>query len=637
MPLLVVSLVLAGAAPPPEGLTLEGQTGLLTVPSARTLREGSATLLYSPRAVPGFDDGTGDTRSQTFVAAVGLFSFAEVSGRVTEVGVRQGPVRLRDLSLNLKLAAPFSRVHRLLPDVAFGAQDEGGAATHFRTRYLVLTQEVHAVRATVGYGTGPNRMRGLFGGLEAALHETTSLIVEHDGERARAGARLALPMTVADVPFRLGAVGAVPLERRSLEGFGHWELGVTLEADLSLETRTSSRSAVVDKPPAQGLAALSDALVAEGFENVRVGTIGARTLVVEYENAVFNHAERDGVAAVRARIGRHTQGEAWERLVLRVLHHGVAVVALEGPPSALRARAVPPAMEGVTWLDARARNRTPLHARLTLAPGLRTFLATEAGLLEAVVSVRPELTVPLWRGGTVHVLGDVPLGWTRSFREGGALAAYRGSARVEDAMVLQGGRLVEGVLAQVGAGLFRRHHVGFTGELWASPRWPGTHQLGVQGAVFRTLFDPAESTRFSVTASWRAWSGSGTTFAGVRAGRFLAGDLGATAEVGRAFGDTFFSLFVTHTDRTLVGAALILPLTPRRDLRPAPFQVRGASRWRYSQESVVGSTRNSVGGAARGMVPTSTYTLEEHWLDGGRATVGAAVAPARVAEPKSLW
>ncbi len=643
---VLCGLVLLGAAPP-EGLTLEGQTGLLTVPSARTLREGTASLLYTPRTVPRFD---GD--AHTFVAAVGLFSFFEVAGRATEVNAAS----LRDLSLNLKLRAPLSRVHRLLPDVAVGAQDEGGAAPHFRTRYLVLSGDLYALRWTAGWGAGPDRLQGLFGGLEAGLHETTALIVEHDGERARAGARVDLPLSVAQVPFRVGAVAAVPLEQESLGGMRRWELGVTLSTRLALE-RTSPPPQTEPVATVASPEALLDALVADGFENVRVGTVNAnpdetrRTLVVEYENAIFNHAERDGVQFVLARVAALRSVEPFEGVVLRLLHHGVPVSELRVPSaqsSVVTVRPAPRERSDVAWLEPRARNRTPLHLRLGIAPGLRTFLATEIGLLEFVLSARPEVTVPLWRGAAVYVQGDVPLGWTSAFRDGGPFAPVRGRPRVEEAMFLQGGRMTEGVLAQVGAGLFRRRHLGLTGEVWASPSflhtgW-GTHQLGVQAAAYRDVFEEEErqpsqapSVRTAVTASWRAWSASGTSFAGLRAGRFLSGDVGASAEVGRAFGDTLFSLFVVRTERTVIGAAISLPLTPRRDMKPGWLQVSGTSRWRYSQATVVGETRNAVAGPPLGVTPSSTYTIEERWLDGGRATVPALTGPGRVAEGEAVW
>ena len=108
-------------------LTLDGAVGLLTVPTAETLADGTASLggaRYNPQpAVLG--------PSHVASLALGFFPALELGDNVVDT-----PGTLRDLSLNAKL--------RLLKfdggaAIAVGGQDFGGQHQLFRSRYAVAT------------------------------------------------------------------------------------------------------------------------------------------------------------------------------------------------------------------------------------------------------------------------------------------------------------------------------------------------------------------------------------------------------------------------------------------------------------------------------------------------------------------
>ncbi len=622
----VLAAAVMASAPLPQGegpgvragLSFEGYTGLFSIPSARTTPEGTAAFLYTRRAVPGFDVGA--LEAQTFALSLGLTSFMEVAGRITEVTDDPevpGRVGMRDLSLNLKLTLPLYEWNPWLPAIAVGTQDEGGAAPHFRTRYVVLSQDLWRLRGTVGYGTGPDRLDGFFGGLEAQVHDTTALLVDHDGEVTRAGARVSVPVHVLGLPTRIGGLAAT-----RTDDFGVYEVGVVVESALTPTLSQRETGLPAQGADSRSLAALQSALEQEGFENLRVGE-KSDTLFVEYENAVYNWSDEDGLTVVLGHVTRH--GPPGKKAVtVHSLYQQTPVFELtaslddQGAPiqSSFRHRPIPAPMgDDVTWLTLRPANATPLHTRLTLGPGLRTFLATELGILDFVLSVRPEVTVPLWKGAALHARWDLPVAWTRQLADGGILAPYRGGPALDHALLYQGGRLGPGLIGLIGGGLYRRTSLGALGELWWLPG-RGQHQLGLQGAYTRERDGTQHPSLLGVYRGFLPLS-TGDAYVILRAGQFYGGDRGGQLEVGRFFGDTQVGLFATRTDRMLIGGNISLPLTPRRDMKPGLVQVRGPDRYRYAQSTVIRESRNAVLGNV-GTVPTTGFSVEEAWLDRGR-------------------
>ncbi|MEK9775604.1 MAG: YjbH domain-containing protein, partial [Quisquiliibacterium sp.] len=185
-------------APPPPSTSYAATTGLLHIPSAQVLEQGVMALHYdtfwdrrfSGRTQHGYDAGM----------VVGLLPGIELSGRMANYG-RDGPpdprtgfdpLVIRDLSANFKIQLP--RLLRGQPDIALGATDVGGAASNFRSKYLVATQRFGPAQFTLGYGRGPDQFDGLFGGVQLGLFNTgLGLLAEHDGRDEFIGLRYASP------------------------------------------------------------------------------------------------------------------------------------------------------------------------------------------------------------------------------------------------------------------------------------------------------------------------------------------------------------------------------------------------------------------------------------------------------------
>ncbi len=273
-------------------------------------------------------------------------------------------------------------------------------------------------------------------------------------------------------------------------------------------------------------------------------------------------------------------------------------------------------------MSSRPRNRRALHASLVLAPGLTTFVATQVGVLDYVVSFRPDVILPLWPGATGFARFDVPLAWSDDLRDGGALQQYRDDPRVEYALLHQAFPVAGGLWAMVGGGIFRTTDAGGLGELLWAPG-DGALALGVQGSW--SVNDQGDERR-GLTGSGRLAFAPLDLVATVRAGQFVNGDRGATVQLARWFGDTQFGLFLTWTDVSIAGAFVSVPLTPRRDMRPGWIQVRGR-RFAHDVGTVVGEERNAIR-TGLGIAPLSPWNLEASYLDDARVTrdgLGGAV------------
>jgi hypothetical protein len=182
-------LILAAPESHAEGfgnfMTLEGFTGLLDVPNAEVTDEGKVALLYSDQEESELRDRI--SREDSYIFSVGLLPNFELGGRITDAPP------IRDLSANFKIKMPFVPEESILPHIAFGMQDAGGGATHFQTKYLVASKELWRLRFSLGYGTGPDRMDGVFGGLEIKAFDWLYLLGENDATETNVGIRLVTP------------------------------------------------------------------------------------------------------------------------------------------------------------------------------------------------------------------------------------------------------------------------------------------------------------------------------------------------------------------------------------------------------------------------------------------------------------
>jgi len=450
--LAILCLSIGSALPaqeaPHSDISPQGFSGILNIPTGYVQQNGTFDALYSNQkdnlravGVPKWQDN--------YIFSVGLFSFAEIGARLTntvsgDMYVNTGGVR--DLSANVKFTtAPLTARFRFSPALAVGVQDAEGGASFLRTTYVAASADpLGWLRLSTGYGHGPDRMKGAFGGLELRAHDWVTLLGEYDASKTNVGARLTTPAlpyirarltaTVStppqhsqDIAFSFGlivpfdtskakhdnaaqktlwgALTAKKVQPSTLPALEPVPLPQVAQAHPAASPEpvlvAQSQSAPSPKPapaavvPTQepccqnsvvdlaSLGVLQDRLVKAGFVNVRVGTQG-KTLVVEYENIRYNHNELDAIGVVAGIVGQ-AAGPSAEQLRLVIRRKGLALLQIEAPLLPLR-----------DWLEGDDPARAPtltVSQELADTKGVN-FVGGNAnpGRLKPSVMVYPSLT-----------------------------------------------------------------------------------------------------------------------------------------------------------------------------------------------------------------------------------------------------
>ena len=375
-----------------SALSLQGFSGILNTPTGHVQEVGSLDALYSNQTDSFRDRGT-PRWQDNYLFSVGMFSFAEISGRLTN-----NNLGVRDLSGNFKFSSsPLTAHYPLSPAVAVGMQDLGGGAAFFRTTYVAASADPFGwLRLSAGYGSGPDRMKGAFGGVELKAHEWVTLLSENDTRSTNIGLRLTTP-PLPFIPACITVIASTSLNQtRGLVISAGFSLpldfkkgrndepstnqqaasgGSALDAFSSMiairetvpesstppsskgslsepitKTHIDEQTASISVPsPTQHAPERSvpdnrqdfsaprhirDRLIAAGFVNVRVGVQGKR-LVVEYENIRYNHNQLDAVGVV-AGVATESAGEGFEQLRLVVKRKGICLLQIDTTLSGVR-------------------------------------------------------------------------------------------------------------------------------------------------------------------------------------------------------------------------------------------------------------------------------------------------------------
>jgi hypothetical protein len=675
-----VRIAAAESGPFHNALSLQGFTGILNTPNAHVTDEGWVYALYTNQVESQWRSKT--TSQDNYQFSLGFFNFIELGGRFIEA-----PGSARDLSGNLKLtSAPLTRNLPLVPVLGLGIQDLGGGNALLKTTYLVLSEDIWRLRLSAGYGKGPDRMKGGFAGAEFKAHDWVYLLGDYDTKETNLGARVVLPqfwkvpvqftataktslnykpgnfdiavgftlpldfrmrnrpraaqheavaVNTGEPPFRTAApatanggpvvkqgaaTAALPFAGRAGEsGTGVVPQGVPSDTAVQLP---ASRPAADPESPAFRLGRLRDRLVGAGFLNVRVGTSGS-TLVVEYENTIFNHNELDALGLV-AGLASQTAPESFDTLQLVIKRRNLNIATVSVPLQSLREFLAGPQgsqnlrdrlkvdLSGreaadTVFLDG-AKNSGLFNTSLMLGPGLTTFVGTENGAFDYLLSLKPELNTLLWKGGLLGARWDIPLSWSSNLEDGKPYRGNRHPAQLERLMLFQAAQPLPGVMLNLGAGMVVHDRYGMLNEAIWSPG-DGQHRFRVVQGWNKDSNTQQKSDTY--LGAYRYFYGPlDLSLEGV-AGKFFSEDKGFSLELKRFWRDTAVSLYFKDTkgpdEKTwkAVGLQLSFPLTPRRDMKPiAKLQLRGADEWSYAQESTLkNNNENNPRGSLNYLAP----------------------------------
>lgn len=652
-----------------NGLSLQGYTGILNAPNAAVTAEGRLYFLFSDQVEP--HRRTLQDSAENYMFSIGMLPYFEIGGRFTE----EHPDGMRDLSANAKVQVPRFFDNPYIPDLAFGIQDLGGGSAHLETKYGVASETVGPLRLSLGLGIGPDRLDGIFGGAEVRLFDWLYLLGEYDTDEVNVGFRVFTPDDLFPIPVNIGLTAKTSLENDAGEfdlaatvqfplGLGKYEgerlpeeLGPAVAAAQSMgEGRPQKATAMpedqenLEEPLAEvpdmaeavdePIIELKTALVDLGFENVRAGVLGADGLYIEYENNRYNHNALDGLGLVMG-VAARMAPVSLRSMTVVLKRTRIPMISVSVPVDACRAFLTPVKVSirrknafeenfkisSKTDLPEEIRfvgeetNKSLFRPRLAVFPGLITSLGTEVGALDYLVSLRTDLSVPVWKGGKVNLSWGFPLFWSDDFDDGKIFDFVRKEdAPIKRLMFHQAFKLMPNVVSQFSFGQYVSDNQGIMNETFWMPG-DGQHRLGLKLGYFRDNY--LDSSREIWLGTYRYYWDRFDLFLEGTYGQFWREDRGISLEAKRYFGDTAISLFYKHVGseagERVAGIEITLPLTPRREMKPRSFQITGIDQWSHSKQVAVateGQGGTFVSNRARS--PETLHDLAPAYLNDDR-------------------
>jgi Exopolysaccharide biosynthesis protein YbjH len=641
---LVAAYISASAAqtPPnapkanPQGISTQGITGGLVIPSAQVLSTG--TLAFSYGNFQESQLGLSGTQ-QNFSFGVGLLNGLEFFGRFANyVDPIPGSILSsgqRDLSANIKFQLPLPWASA--PKVALGLNDIAGGASFFRSGYIVASDNYGPFSATLGYAQGTGRVddatqpptfNGVFAGAAFHVGDTgLSLLAEHDGKQRHAGLRWHSPpitalghaQIVGTVQQSFGAQTPAGLNVDATKfavslmvplGDNQARLAALKPAQgkllppLDAKPATSTLKPALNATPEDSLMALRKALVAVGLERVRVGQRDGMLgpmVVVEYENNRYAHNEADALGLVLG-LGAELAPKGSQRINAITLKGGLHLyetsVGITAFREFLRDGVATPVRDSLTWdrrgldlgadlayqADTRWIDVVPTRhsrVRVELKPELNYTLGTELGAFDYSLAANLGVKVPLWRGAQLQSSVIQQFANSPNAADGGFFGSLRQRNGIKSIALAQSFWINKDTLANVAVGRFHYDALGIQGEAMAFV--PGTDNLlRARAAAYNQEPGGLIGQERTLAASYRH---ALTPTMSIEAGMQKYGDAsyGPTVEWTRWFGDVSVQLFYRRgADRQFAGLQLSLPLSPRKGMAPGPVVFSGASQYAQS-------------------------------------------------------
>ncbi|WP_143483742.1 YjbH domain-containing protein [Hydrogenovibrio sp. SC-1] len=176
------------------GMTVNGTTGLIMVPTAQLIRHGTLAGTFNSFTRPG---APADAEAENYYLSAGVWRGLEVQFGLNELHAKganpnaYGDFYNRDLVGNFKYGIKMSGQWRL----AIGGQDVMGLAIQNQRLYGVVTHASRYLATTVGYAVKgkssgvSQHLTGLFAGGEVYLPYNVSVLMDYDGVATRGGLR----------------------------------------------------------------------------------------------------------------------------------------------------------------------------------------------------------------------------------------------------------------------------------------------------------------------------------------------------------------------------------------------------------------------------------------------------------------
>ncbi|PMO50827.1 hypothetical protein BCT07_07710 [Vibrio breoganii] len=631
----------------------QGFSGLIFTPNAQTIETGRGSALFS-QGVPY--RGSIAELDNWYVNA-GVFPHLEVGGRiVTQTydcnGYTESGCGIRDLSATAKFQLPY------LEDLtgfnlAFGAQDIGGAASNFDAYFVVADTEIESfnLRLSGGYGQSDlslGVLDGPFAGAEWQPFDFVQLAGEYDAQEFNAAVRLMTPRDM--LPF--GAQLAAQYQLYS----GHENQDQTLwgvSASVPFFGDTFTRNKYSDVKPdsqtqvetqlakgdASSLTQLIGKLEQEGFVNIRVGA-NLDILVIALENKRYQHSTMDG-AGVALGIISANSGEGLfadlprgsskaQKVELVLLQNKVPMLSINTELNCYRDflksgaeceqmqfsnQDLTAKLDQTQWRYETVNDGFG-YSEIIFSPVMNYAVATEYGFFDYSIGLGTNLYTPLWKGAAVDVRHILPIANSDDYDDG----YYESDAlesEIDRALVHQAFRLPANTMTLFSAGLIRSDYYGGQNETqWYSTS--GMHNLGFEAGYFTAKDSIDTEDRTPLLAHYRLSVAQWNWQMQVQGGEFWGGDQGVKATSSHWLGDTRLDAsYLNSESEQFVTLNVSIPLTFWRGMKPDYLTVRGVSEWNFSVQTRVGESHNQLN-TGLGKTANNYHNLDRQYFNRAR-------------------
>ena len=371
---------------------------------------------------------------------------------------------------------------------------------------------------------------------------------------------------------------------------------------------------------------LKEKLINFGFENIDIGDTPSK-IYVAYENNIFDHNEVDALGAVLGYMVELDLPYKIFEIVIKKSNLKVKKVIgdLDKYKKFIKKLTQRSMMEFEsslrvttnftdTALKVQNANSSYFKTRVELGVGVKTFVGTEVGVFDYLLSARPYIHWNLYKGLDLGIMYDLPFLKSENFKDGEAFARFDEGNKL-DSILLHYSTVFGNFINVLSLGLYEEQSGGFDNISYRYDNHTFRLKLGY-------LKDQdTDETRNITLATYGYHISHYDALVELTGGTYYNQDEGFDLQVKRYFGETLIKLFYQNTTNEYIGIGFELPLTPRRVADNAYIQFKGTNDFSYQLRSVVRSASgvNSLrpGGARN---PNIGFEIEDRFLNRNRLT-----------------
>ena len=614
-------------------LSPNGYSGQGLIPIAETLNNGEAVISFDP-TLPG----ASRTLGYNTQIGLGLSKNFELIGRLATNDLKCNMFQsgacpannIRDFSASLKWSLPIDWLQKNNASVALGVTDVGGAASYFKSYYVVGTKRFNEFEFSLGNAQGKASyalLKGNFGAIGYRPNEWVNLSAQRIGSQSWLSASVQSPL------MNTGLDGWLTFNQRLSQvetTEKKWVgVGISLPMDrtskfneVAKQKTTSIPNKIVKETNPLDLA---ETLQKHGFYNSKIGHRKNGTLVLELENSSYHWNILDAAGVSLGIIaGASVKKDQLKNFEIVLAHRGIPQVILKGEAQCAKkwledgqicsslsieslnqsSRNIAHSFidDDISWTNGKLWSFRP---EIILSPTLVNVIGTEYGAFDIDTGVNINTVLPLWKGATIETNRVSPLGvGTRGFEAGGVFYGARLNP-VTNRTLLHQLISIPSVNTQARLSLGTGYTVWDGRQIETSSQSNnGRHKLGITAGSFKTDTLQFNNEKNYQLASYRyAYDDAQSTVTELTQGKFWGGDKGFSIAQRFWHGDTALNIYIRRTRMTetsplvsFAGLQFSIPFTPRENKSFEHLSVRGSGQWTYTVESRIFDKENRITG-----------------------------------------